>query len=104
MGQRHQVYIIAGNKVLAAFHWQWLFGQRAALSATRFINAAKNPVNAMIIEADIETYWETNNTIPCPYITWLYLHVVQHGVDHQDLGNCCPIDIDMDIQMIGESL
>jgi hypothetical protein len=83
---------------VAAFHWQWLYGQGPARATTRFITAAKNPLNGRLIQADLEAFdgyeaqtghgWEMR----CPYISMLYRTSARIGVDDEYSGECQILD------------
>jgi hypothetical protein len=92
---------------IAAFHWQWLYGQGPARSATRFIRAVKNPTNSILIQADLDTFYEYDNeytdcednaykySVPCPYITMLYRAATCVGVDDGLYDRCHTLDANL---------
>jgi hypothetical protein len=87
---------------VAAFHWQWLYGQGPARATTRFINAVKDPLNGRLIKADLEAFdgYEARIgyeeiAVPCPYISMLYRMSTCIGVDDEYFGECQILSADM---------
>lgn len=87
-------------RCVAAFHWQYLYGEGPPRATTRFIHAIKNPLNRRLIQADLEAFdgYESrmgSRAVPCPYITMLYRTSTCIGVDDEESGECFTINADM---------
>jgi hypothetical protein len=88
---------------VAAFHWQWLYGQGPARATTRFINAVKSPLNGRLIKADLEAFngyearigYGAELAVPFPYISMLYRMLTYIGVDDEYFGECQILSVDM---------
>jgi len=97
---------------IAAFHWQFLYGTNVARFANRFLQAVRNPINSLLIQADFKTYrdydgeYMTNRFdkcepyLPCPYIDMLYR--IATDLDHGDNGSCGFQEADNDLSTCGE--
>ena len=65
----------------------------------------KNPINSILIQADLETFYEYDSEytkwgmrkdfVPCPYISMLYKAATGVGVDDEIYDYCSTLDANM---------